>query len=76
MNYTQVDIKSKEYKVATILTYILSAMYAQTSRRNCLYMLVAKAEAGRTMPRARTMYLRVTSIKERLIKIIKERKER
>ena len=41
-----------------------------------MYMLVAKAEAGRTMPHAWTMYLRVMSIKERSIKIIKERKER
>ena len=65
MNCTQVDIKSKEYKVATVLTYILSAMCAQIVQGVCLYMLVAKAEAGRTMPRARTMYLRVTSIKER-----------
>ena len=60
---TQVDIKSKEYKVATVLTYILSATCAETNTQICLYMLVAKAEAGRTMPRAQTMYLRVTSIK-------------
>ena len=68
IDLTQVDIKSKEYKVATILTYILSAMCAQTMQGVCLYMLVAKAEAGRMMPHAWTMYLRVTSIKEKIKK--------
>ena len=36
-------------------------------------MLVAKAEAGRMMPHAQTMYLRVTLIKE---KIKKKRKDK
>ena len=38
-----------------------------------MYMLVAKAEAGRMMPRARTMYLRVTLIKEKIKKRKKDK---